>query len=201
MRKWDLEKENLEKYILVDKLPYTEIGRIYGCSDNNIKKVARQLGIELPIRSKNAGREPVNKGTGRKYYCLNCNRELSGRNRKFCDHHCQNEYEYKEWVKRWKEGLETGIKGEYGISNNLRRYLLEKYNYKCSKCGWGEENPYTHTIPLEVEHIDGNYLNNKEENLTILCPNHHSLTSTYKGANKGHGRNERLKYYHSGVAQ
>ena len=201
MRKWDLEKENLEKYILVDKLPYTEIGRIYGCSDNNIKKVARQLGIELPIRSKNAGREPVNKGTGRKYYCLNCNQELSGRNRKFCDHHCQNEYEYKEWVKRWKEGLETGIKGEYGISNNLRRYLLEKYNYKCSKCGWGEENPYTHTIPLEVEHIDGNYLNNKEENLTILCPNHHSLTSTYKGANKGHGRNERLKYYHSGVAQ
>ena len=201
MGKWDLEKENLEKYILVDKLPYTEIGRIYGCSDNNIKKVARQLGIELPIRSKNAGREPVNKGTGKKYYCLNCGKELSGRSKKFCDNHCQREYEYKEWVKRWKNNEESGISGEYNISKNLRRYLLEKYNYKCSKCGWGEENPYTHNIPLEVEHIDGNYLNNSEENLTILCPNCHSLTSTYKGANKGHGRSERLKYYHSEVAQ
>lgn len=60
-------------------------------------------------------------------------------------------------MERWKEGKETGLKGEYSISKHLKRYLLEKYNYKCSKCGWGEENPYTHLIPLEVEHIDGNY--------------------------------------------
>lgn len=31
-------------------------------------------------------------------------------------------------------------------------------------------------------------MNNKEENLLLLCPNCHSLTSTYKGANKGNGR-------------
>lgn len=71
---------------------------------------------------------------------------------------------------------------------------MEKYQCKCSICGWCEENPYSHTIPLEVEHIDGNFQNNKEDNLTILCPNCHSLTSTYKGANKGNGRNIRKKY-------
>lgn len=62
------------------------------------------------------------------------------------------------------------------------------------KSGWGEVNPYTQTIPLEVEHIDGNYQNNTEDNLTILCPNCHSLTPTYKGANKGHGRKDRKQY-------
>ena len=38
------------------------------------------------------------------------------------------------------------------------------------------------------QHIDGNSKNNKEENLTLLCPNCHSLTKTYKGANRGNGR-------------
>lgn len=199
MTKWESEKENLEKYILVDKLPYTEIGRIYGCTDNNIKKVARNLGIELPQRRKINPSETFNKKEKKKCHCLNCGKELESR-KKYCDIHCQQEYQYKEWVIRWKNGEESGLKGEYGISNYLRHYLLEKFNYKCSKCGWGEENPYTHTLPLEVEHIDGNYLNNNENNLTILCPNCHSLTSTYKGANKGFGRKDRLKYY-SGVAQ
>ena len=50
------------------------------------------------------------------------------------------------------------------------------------------------TIPLEVKHIDGNYLNNSEENLMLLCPNCHSLTSTYKGANLNRGKKERSIY-------
>ena len=72
---------------------------------------------------------------------------------------------------------------------------MPKYNNKCSRCGWGEINPYTNNIPLEVEHIDGNFMNNNEENLTLLCPNCHSLTSTYKGANAEKGRQARHKYY------
>ena len=58
----------------------------------------------------------------------------------------------------------------------------------------GEKNIYTNTIPLEIEHIDGNYRNNKEENLIVLCPNCHSLTSTYKGANLNNGRKSTKKY-------
>lgn len=77
---------------------------------------------------------------------------------------------------------------------------MEKYQCKCSKCGWGEENPFSHTIPLEVEHIDGNFQNNREDNLTLLCPNCHSLTPTYKGANKGNGRKDREKYYTKQIA-
>ena len=46
----------------------------------------------------------------------------------------------------------------------------------------------------QIEHIDGNYKNNAEDNLILLCPNCHSLTSTYKGANLNHGRIGRKKY-------
>jgi 5-methylcytosine-specific restriction endonuclease McrA len=56
------------------------------------------------------------------------------------------------------------------------------------RCGWDEINKYTNKIPLEVEHIDGNWKNNKEENLELICPNCHSLTKTYKGGNRGKGR-------------
>lgn len=39
-------------------------------------------------------------------------------------------------------------------------------------------------IPLELHHIDGNHYNNKLGNIQILCPNCHSLTSTYRGRGK-----------------
>lgn len=193
--KWNEHRAYLEQAILVDNKPYEEIGREFGCSGSNIKKVAVRLGIELPQRRKINPKETFNKGMGKTHLCLNCGKELSRYNSKYCNNRCQGEHEFKLWVERWKKGEESGITGSYGISNHLKRYLLEKFHYKCSKCGWSEINPYTNTIPLEVEHIDGNYQNNTEDNLTILCPNCHSLTPTYKGANRGHGRKNRKKYY------
>ena len=126
--------------------------------------------------------------------CLNCEKELEKRQTKYCSNRCQKEYEHKQWIERWKTGLETGMRGKYGISEHLKKYLLDKYGHKCARCGWSKVNPFTFTLPLEIEHIDGTYSNNSEANLTILCPNCHSLTSTYKGANRGNGRKDRKKY-------
>lgn len=126
--------------------------------------------------------------------CLNCGKELVGRQTKYCSNSCQKEYEHKQWIERWKAGKETGMSGKYGISNHLKKYLLDKYGYKCARCGWSRINPYTNTLPLEIEHIDGNYQNNSEDNLIVLCPNCHSLTATYKGANRGKGRKDRKQY-------
>ena len=191
---WDNEIEKLKNYIFIDKLSYEEVGRLYGCSGSNIKKVMKRRKIELPIRSKNVGKEPANKNKKTKKYCLYCGKQISQKN-KYCSLICKHNYEYDQYIIRWKAGEESGINGDYGISRFLRRYLFEKYQCKCSNCGWSKENPYTHKIPLEIEHIDGNFQNNSEENLTLLCPNCHSLTSTYKGANKGKGRKSRKKYY------
>ena len=98
------------------------------------------------------------------------------------------------YIERWKNGLEDGMRGEYLISLHVRRYLTEKFNNRCSKCGWGEVNLYTGKVPLEVHHKDGDYTNNDENNLDLLCPNCHSLTATYKAANMGNGRKDRKKY-------
>ena len=125
--------------------------------------------------------------------CLNCHAIIDSK-KKFCNNKCQKDYEYKEYIKKWKNNEVNGLRGEYQISMHIKTYLFDKYQNKCARCGWGEKNQYTKNIPLEIEHIDGNYKNNQEENLILLCPNCHSLTSTYKGANVNHGRKSRKKY-------
>ena len=190
---WDLEIEKLQKYIFEDALSYEEIGRKYNCSGANIKKVMQKRGIKLPIRSKNANKSPINKGTAKKYYCLNCGTELinsKNTKHKYCSNSCQQEYEYKLWVQKYKQDNSIAKLSKWGqIPNQLRRYIFEKFENKCCLCGWSKTNHYTNTLPLEIDHIDGNSKNNSEDNLRLLCPNCHSLTPTYRGANRGNGRN------------
>lgn len=126
--------------------------------------------------------------------CLNCDESLGINSRKFCSIKCQKEFEYKKYIDNWKNGKVSGMRGNYQISLFIRRYLFEKYDSKCCVCGWSKKNRFTNQIPLEIEHKDGNYKNNNESNLLLLCPNCHSLTSTYKGANRNNGRKERIEY-------
>lgn len=118
-------------------------------------------------------------------FCLNCGKELTGDKvyNKHCCRECQIEYQYKLYINRWKEGLEDGVSGKYGISHSIRKYLFSKYNNSCQKCGWKEINPITNKVPLQIHHIDGDCLNNREDNLQLLCPNCHSLTETFGNLN------------------
>lgn len=70
-------------------------------------------------------------------------------------------------------------------SHNLKRRLLKEgfFEYKCYGC---ENKEWCgQPIALELEHIDGNHLNNELKNLTLLCPNCHAQTETYRGKNIG----------------
>ena len=129
-----------------------------------------------------------------KNYCKNCGKEIDSR-KQFCNLKCLQRFQQNSYVQRWKEGLEDGRSGKYGISKRIKTYLFEKYDNKCSQCGWCEMNITTGKIPLEVHHKDGDYTNNSEDNLTLLWPNCHSLTPTYKAANIGNGRKDRKIYY------
>lgn len=108
-------------------------------------------------------------------------------------------YGYEEYIQKWKNGEVSGGKGDeqgHGkVSDHVRKYLFKKYQNKCTLCNWSKTNEHTNSIPLEVEHIDGNSMNHLEINLTLLCPNCHSLTKGHS-TSKGNGRRYyRQKYY------
>lgn len=83
------------------------------------------------------------------------------------------------------------VENKTASHKTLRRYLLFKYGEKCWNCGITEWN--NKKIQFELEHIDGNSMNQELYNLSILCPNCHSQTDTYKSKNRGNGRSSRRK--------
>src|SRR5262249_38673380 len=54
--------------------------------------------------------------------------------------------------------------------------------YACQLCGIGDWR--SEPIVLEIDHIDGDWLNNLRENVRYLCPNCHSQTPTYRGRSR-----------------
>lgn len=68
-------------------------------------------------------------------------------------------------------------------SNKLKKRLINEglFEHKCYRCQLTKWN--NQAIPIELEHIDGNPNNNNLTNLTILCPNCHAQTETYRGKN------------------
>ncbi|MFB7741502.1 HNH endonuclease signature motif containing protein [Streptomyces sp. NPDC056132] len=69
--------------------------------------------------------------------------------------------------------------GRRSQSAMLRRALCATgMTEKCAGCGTG---PSWHGQPmtLEIDHINGDWSDNRAENLRFLCPNCHAITSTW----------------------
>lgn len=57
----------------------------------------------------------------------------------------------------------------------IKEGVFERKCYNCNNTEWLGK-----PIPLELEHKDGNHQHNEHENLTLLCPNCHAFTETYR---------------------
>ncbi len=125
-------------------------------------------------------------------YCLQCGTETARAIHKYCSNVCQMEYQHRVFIEKWQAGIETGINNVGVVKKQIKKFLREKFQNKCCICGWAEINPKTGKVPLVADHIDGNWQNNTEDNLRLICPNCDSLSPTYGALNKGHGRKDRV---------
>jgi len=97
---------------------------------------------------------------------------------------CGNEKKVEEYLTKNSYIKSSYLKWKL-FSNKLKEY-------KCEKCGcthWNNEQ-----ISLQLHHINGDNTDNRLENLQVLCPNCHSQTDNFCGANIN-GANENKKYY------
>lgn len=180
--KWFDEKSNLEQLILIDKLSYEEIGRRYGCTGSNIKKVAQRIGIELPTKRKINPKETFNRT---KKYCLNCGKELisyNGSYGKFCNNGCQAKYTHKIAYQKILDGDPSIMRANYS-PKYFRDDILREQGGICAICKmkpvWNDKE-----LVFIIDHIDGHASNNKRDNLRCICPNCDSQLDTYKSKNK-----------------
>ena len=178
--------EGLKKYnnSLTDELKWEKY-----CKRFNIKLSFEEY-IEK-IKKSRKKRQNIKGLKKEQHYCMMCGKEIHNNNTTFCSNDCRKKFEnkqYEEYIERWKNGEECGHTPCFKIHKYVRRYLFEKYNNSCQKCGWNKENPYTNSVPLQIHHIDGDCTNNSEENIQLLCPNCHALTENFGSRNKNSKR-------------
>jgi hypothetical protein len=122
--------------------------------------------------------------------CPHCGKVAAGC-KIYCNNKCQMAYQRSLKIKAWLNGEFEGGNWQ-GVSSSVRHWLFERCQNKCELCGWGEVNPTSGRVPLQVNHKDGNPDNHRPENLELICPNCHSLTPTFGNLNRGNGR--KLRY-------
>lgn len=189
--------EDLKKMILDDKLPYEEIGRLYGVTGNAIKKAALRYGIELPVRRKVNEKETFNYRKPKMGVCTNCGKEFvlyKSTTGKFCCSKCHKEYQYTEYIRKWKNGEVNGRTNSFNVSGYVRKYIFIKNNDTCEVCGKSYVNPFTGKSILQIHHVDGDCMNCTEDNLKLLCPNCHTMTENFGSRNKN-GNKKRTEYF------
>lgn len=184
--KWEIEKENLEDLIVNQQLSYEEIGKRYGCTGSNIKKVAKRLEIDLPIRRNINPNETFNKKEKEVTFCLYCGKELTWTSKKYCNINCQGVHKSELTYNYFLTSPEEFQRANYS-PKSFKKFILKEQNNKCSMCNC-ETIHNNKELVFILDHIDGNAANNTRENLRLVCPNCDSQLDTYKSKNKNGAR-------------
>lgn len=81
---------------------------------------------------------------------------------------------------------EVFVIGKEWGSQLLRKYLnhYQLKEYKCISTICGITEWHGTALTLELDHISGDRMDNRLENLRWMCPNCHSQTPTFRGYNK-----------------
>jgi endogenous inhibitor of DNA gyrase (YacG/DUF329 family) len=125
--------------------------------------------------------------------CKFCGKKIQNyKKNDFCSQRCFHENIWESMKIFFEEnGFWENCNSERTSRTNYKRYLLEKRGHKCEICGL--EEWMGQPMPLILDHVDGNAENCELNNLRLVCGNCDMQLSTYKGRNKGNGREWRRK--------
>ena len=79
--------------------------------------------------------------------------------------------------KIWNKGKYKDISLLKG-KQQIRQALIRERGYQCEYCKFSTWNDQP--IPIEMDHINGNRMDDRIENLKLLCANCHAQTPTYR---------------------
>lgn len=116
-----------------------------------------------------------------------CVNSVLGRGRKFCTRACYDKYREDSIISPWLAGKEVKA-----LTELMKKHVRIWDHNRCVLCGQGATwngSPIT----LQVDHIDGNWKNNRPDNLRTLCPNCHTQTDNYGSKNSGQGRKHKRR--------
>ena len=62
------------------------------------------------------------------YFCLYCGKKIENpyapKTNKYCSNECRRKYKREQYIERWKNGEENGLKGKYQITNEENLQVL-----------------------------------------------------------------------------
>jgi HNH endonuclease len=116
--------------------------------------------------------------------CAYCAGTLTYSQKKYCSKSCCAKHKSDTRYVDWLAGNDSGSDSNRLLSASIRKRLITNAGNKCSKCGWSEKNPVIQKVILTVDHIDGDWTNNRVDNLQVLCYNCHTLTETFGSLNR-----------------
>ena len=99
----------------------------------------------------------------------------------------ENDKRVNSFAEKMDRKWEDIFKKDSNVKNYilLRRLVSEgKRKYKCCICNiskWNEK-----PLRLHLHHVNGDSLDNREDNLDLICPNCHTQTKNYSRGTKRH---------------
>jgi hypothetical protein len=107
----------------------------------------------------------------------------------YCSRSCYMEDRYQrtgsfaKWMAGWQSGEISGTLSDGRPDWRIRQALVLLRGQRCEECGWNKVNPVSGRVPLHVDHATGDRSRNRPEDVRLLCPNCHSLTTNYQHLN------------------